>query len=201
MALAYLLSKTSAKPLNLNPNIPTLMVLSIIPDMDILINKEGFHRGPIHSVITALLIFIPFFLIYRKKAIPYFLALISHTLIGDLTIGGNLQLLWPITTNTFSLSPPLPLIEINSTINLTLELALFTTATIIMFKLKDLHHFLHKQTTSLLLTIPMATVLLPTLTGYPLNVPFALIFPHLFYLSLFGISVLVLIFGLLRQKS
>src|SRR4030067_1789293 len=96
MALGYLLGKASAKPLNLNPNVPVLMVLSIIPDIDLLFGLEGFHRGPTHSVITALLIFVPFFVFYRQKAIPYFLALVSHSLIGDLLIGGNLQLFWPL---------------------------------------------------------------------------------------------------------
>jgi hypothetical protein len=189
MALAYLISKTSAKTLNINPNIPAILVLSIIPDIDILLGINEFHRGPTHSTIAALLIFIPLFAIYRKKATPYFLALLSHSLIGDLIIGGNLQLLWPIRPNEISLSPLLPNIAINSPINIALELTLFTAATIVMLKTKDLHLFLQNKKTNLLLAIPISTVLLPTFLAYPLNVPPILIAPHLFYLALFTIAL------------
>src|SRR3990172_8620705 len=183
IALAYLISKASAKTLKLSPVMPAILVLSIIPDMDILFGNE-IHRGPTHSAIATLLIFIPLFITYRKKATPYFLALLSHSLIGDLIIGGNLQLLWPLTTNEISLTPPLPNIAINSPINVALELTLFTAATIIMIKTKDLHLFFQNNKTNLLLTIPICTVLLPTFLAYPLSVPTLLLPPHLFYLTL-----------------
>ena len=192
MALAYLISKASAKTLKLSPVMPAILVLSIIPDIDILFGNE-IHRGPTHSAIATLLIFIPLFITYRKKAIPYFLALLSHSLIGDLIIGGNLQLLWPITTNEISLTPPLPNIAINSPINVALELTLFTAATIIMIKTKDLHLFFQNNKTNLLLTIPISTVLLPTFLAYPLSVPTLLLPPHLFYLTLFTTAVSTLI--------
>ena len=200
MALAYLITKATANPLKTNPNIPTILVLSIIPDIDILFGNE-IHRGPTHSAITALLIFIPLFIVYRKKAIPYFLALLSHSLIGDLIIGGNLQLLWPITTNEISLTPPLPNITINSTLNVALELTLLTTATITMIKTKDLHLFFQNNKTNLLLTIPICTVLLPTFIAYPLSVPILLLPPHLFYLTLFTIAVTILIIGTTKNST
>ena len=198
MALAYLIAKASAKTFKVNPNIPTILVLSIIPDVDILFGTE-FHRGPTHSAIVALLIFIPLFIIYRKKATPYFLALLSHTLIGDLLIGGNLQLLWPITTNEISLSPLLPKIAINSPINVALELTLFTAATIVMFKTKDLRIFLQNNKTNLLLAIPISTVLLPTFLAYPLSVPLLLVAPHLFYLALFTIALFAALPGFFEK--
>ena len=76
MALAYLAGKISAKPLRVSPNVPLLLVLSIIPDMDILVG-EGFHRGPTHSVIMAIIVFLPVLYFYRRKAVPYLLALAS----------------------------------------------------------------------------------------------------------------------------
>src|SRR3989337_3493155 len=117
MALAYLLGKASAKPLKININIPLIMVLSIIPDIDILAGVDEIHRGPTHSVIAALLVFVPFFVVYRRKAVPYFLALVSHGLIGDLLIRRDVQLLWPITTQNISLSPVIPYISIFSLTN------------------------------------------------------------------------------------
>ena len=192
MALAYLLAKGSAQPLKVNINIPLVLVLSIIPDIDILAG-EGFHRGPTHSVILAVLVFIPVFVLFRKQAVPYFLALVSHFLIGDLFIGGNLQLFWPLSTSPVSL-PIIPKISIFSPINVALELTLFIAATLVMYKAKDLQLFFQKNTSNLLLIIPIATVLLPTFLAYPLNVPLLLVPPHLFYLGLFLIAIFVVFF-------
>jgi membrane-bound metal-dependent hydrolase YbcI (DUF457 family) len=191
MALGYLLAKGSAHTLKANINIPLVLVLSIIPDIDILAG-EGFHRGPTHSFILAVLVFTPIFLLYRKQAMPYFLALVSH-LIGDLFIGGNLQLFWPLSTSPVSL-PIIPKISIFSPINVALELTLFIAATLVMYKAKDLQLFFQKRATNLILIIPVATVLLPTFLAYPLNVPVLLIPPHLFYLGLFLIAIFVVFF-------
>jgi membrane-bound metal-dependent hydrolase YbcI (DUF457 family) len=75
MAIGYLLGKGSSKPLRLKPNIPLLLVVSILPDIDIVydfLTGADLHRGPTHSIIVATLAFVPFFIVYRKKAIPYF---------------------------------------------------------------------------------------------------------------------------------
>lgn len=200
MALAYLISKASAKPLKTNPNIPTILVLSIIPDIDILLGDD-FHRGPVHSVVVYLLLFIPLFATYRKTAVPYFLALASHSLIGDLLIGGQLQLLWPISTEKISLYPYIPKVSIFSPENVALELTLFAIATLVMHKTKDIKLFLQKKKTNLLLAIPIVTVLLPTFLAYPLDVPLLLMAPHLFYLALFTIAVSTLIIATAKNST
>ena len=190
MALAYLMSKASGKLLRVNFNIPLILVLSIIPDIDILFGfllQSDIHRGPTHSIIVAILVLIPFFMLYRQKAIPYFAALASHSLIGDFFIGGQLQLLWPLSSNEFGL----PYINIYNPINIALEFTLFTIATIIMFKTRDITRFFRNSKLNLLLAIPIFTVLLPTFASYPLSVPILLLLPHLFYLVLFSSSVLI----------
>lgn len=198
MALGYLLGKASAKPLKLSPNVPILMVLSILPDVDILVGVEDFHRGPTHSVITALLIFIPFFVFYRQKAIPYFLALVSHSLVGDLLIGGNILLFWPIQNTPMFLPEPFSNILITSTFNVAAESALFVGAIVVMTKTKDFAVFFQRHMSNLVLVIPVFTVLLPTLVGYPLSVPLLLVPSHMFYLVLFAIAISVLVFSLPR---
>ena len=105
MALAYLAGKRVAKPLRVSPNVPLLLVLSIIPDMDILVG-EGFHRGPTHSMIATVLVFVPAFFFYRKRAVPYLVALASHAVVGDLIIGGDLMLFWPLSTGKVFLPAP-----------------------------------------------------------------------------------------------
>lgn len=198
MALAYLLGKASAKLFRVNLNIPLILVLSIIPDVDIifefLFNSE-IHRGPTHSIIIATLVFIPFFVLYRQRVTPYFAALASHSLIGDFLIGGQLQLLWPLSTRQFGLHElGLPYINIYDPINIALEFTLFAIATIIMFKTRDLFLLFRNRKLNLVLAIPIFTVLLPTFLSYPLRVPILLVLPHLFYLVLFAISVLIVVF-------
>jgi len=202
MALAYLLSKASGKLLKVSFNIPLILVLSIIPDIDILFDflfNSDIHRGPTHSVIMAILIFIPFFVLYRKKSVPYFVALASHSLIADLIIGGNLQLLWPLSASEFGLYElGFPYIDIYSPINIALEFTLFIVALLVMLKTRDLLHFFRNSKLNLVLVIPIFTVLLPTLASYPLTVPILLILPHLFYLLLFAISVSIVLWHWLR---
>ena len=199
MALAYLLGKSSAKLLKVNLNIPLILVLSILPDADILLEPlgvSGLHRGPTHSLISALIVFIPFFALYRRKAVPYFLALISHSLISDFLIGGQIMLFWPLTSSFFEL----PIyINIWSSANITLEWTLFAVSTIVMFKTRDLSLFFHNKTSNLLLVRPIGTVLLPSFVGIPLQVPLLLMPPHLFYLVLFSISVLTVIAGFIKK--
>jgi membrane-bound metal-dependent hydrolase YbcI (DUF457 family) len=159
MSLAYLLGKVSGKAIHVEPNIALLLVLSILPDIDIVfdfLTGSQLHRGPTHSIVVAALAFIPIFVIYRKKAIPYFLALISHSLIGDFFIGGNLQLLWPLSKTEFGLHElGSAYISIFSPINIALELMLFVLAMVVLFKSADWKAFLKKDMTNLVLVIPL----------------------------------------------
>ena len=199
MAIAYLLGKGTSKGLRLKLNIPILLVLSILPDIDIIydfLTGSAIHRGPTHSIIVAALAFIPIFVIFRKKAIPYFLALISHPLIGDFLVGGRLQLFWPLSTNQYGLHElGGPYIDIFSPVNIILELSLFVLATIVLYKTGDWKVFFSRNKTNLILIIPVATVLLPSTIGYPFSNSLLLSEPilalaHLFYLALFSIAII-----------
>ena len=202
MALGYLIGKGTGKLLKVNINIPLILVLSIIPDIDILFGfllNSDIHRGPTHSIITAIIVFIPFFMFFRQKATPYFAALASHSLIADFLIGGQIQLLWPLSTSEFGLHElGLPYISIYSPMNVLLEFTLFIIATVIMFRSRDINRFFRNSKLNLVLAIPIFTVLLPTFASYPLRVPLLLVLPHLFYLLLFSISVLIVVWKVLK---
>ena len=73
---------------------------------------------------------IPFFVVYRKQAIPYFAALLSHILIGDFFTGG-IQLFWPVSHNLFGALN----LEVNSIPIALTELVLFLLTVPLMFKL------------------------------------------------------------------
>jgi len=199
MAIAYLLGKGSSKGLRVKINIPMLLVLSILPDIDIIfdfLTGSQIHRGPTHSIIVVALAFIPIFIIFHKKAIPYFLALISHPLIGDFLTGGRLQLFWPLSTNEYGLHElGGPYIDIFSPANIALEVSLFIVATLVLYKTGDWKVFFNSNKTNLVLIIPIATVLLPSTIGYPFNNSLFLSEPilalaHIFYLVLFSIAVI-----------
>ena len=208
MALAYLLGKGASKALKTKINIPILLVLSILPDIDILFGlllRYPIHRGPTHSIIVAAFVFLPLFIIYHKKTMPYFLALISHALIADFIVGGQLRLLWPLSFSSFGLHElGYPLIAIGSQINVVLELSLFIMATLVLIISNDWRAFFKGHLSNLVLIIPLATVLLPSTIGYPFNESLLLTAPvlaaaHIFYLILFSIAVLSTIIGIYRR--
>jgi membrane-bound metal-dependent hydrolase YbcI (DUF457 family) len=209
MAIAYLLGKGSSKSLRVKLNIPILLVLSILPDIDIIydfLTGSEIHRGPTHSIVILTIAFIPIFIFYRKKAIPYFLALISHPLIGDFLIGGKLQLFWPLSSNEYGLHElGSYYIGIFSSVNIALELTLFVIATFVLYKSSDWKVFLSTNKTNLVLIVPIATVLLPSTIGYPFSDSLLISEPllalaHLFYLTLFIIAVLKTIFYLYKKR-
>jgi len=184
MALGYIFGKTSAKLLKTDLNLPLALTLSVIPDIDILIPFLE-HRGPTHSIILALLAFIPVLAIYRERAVPYLLAVAQHSIVGDYLIGGGTQLLWPMPTPSYGMG-----LCIHSQTNTALEWTFFLASMAITIKTGDLTRFFQPHHSNLILSVPIFTVLLPTLFSYPLEVPTWLIPPHLVYMCIFAASLL-----------
>ena len=202
MALGYILGKGSAKLLKANLNIPLVLTLSVIPDIDILLEHVDSlapvlrHRGPVHSFVASLIVFIPIFLIYRKKAVPYFVALVQHSLIGDYLTGGQLQLFWPITQQQYGTG-----ICILSVQNIALEWALFVASIVVLLKSRDMFVLFRPHYSNLILLAPTFTVLLPTFLSYPLGVPASLIPPHVFLIVVFSASIVIELLRLLSPSA
>jgi len=185
LALGYVTGKASSKLLDVNVNLPLLFLASIISDVDLLIPSLK-HRGPTHSLTILFLIFIPALMVYGKRAVPYFIAAIQHSLLGDYLTGGGTQLLWPITSNWYGVG-----IEITSITNVYLEWIVFSMSLMLMLKTKDLWTLFKHHPSNLLLTIPVLTLILPALLSFPLAVPLELIIHHLIYLTLLSVSALI----------
>jgi len=185
LALGYLSGKATSKLLSVNVNIPLLFVASVISDADLLILGLE-HRGPTHSLIIFILLLLPAFALYGKRATPYLIALAQHSIIGDYLTGGGTQLLWPITSNWYGAG-----IKITSLANISLEWAFFLISLTIMFKTKDTWILFQHHPSNTLLLIPVFTVLLPPFFSFPLSVPIQLVIPHLAYLTLFILSILI----------
>jgi membrane-bound metal-dependent hydrolase YbcI (DUF457 family) len=183
-ALGYLTGKLSSTFLNTSVSLPLLFFVSVFPDVDILFPFIE-HRGPMHSVLFCCIIFVSLFLFYKKQVIPYFVATLQHILIGDFLTGGS-QLLWPFSLDFYGLN-----IGIRSTLNLGLEWAFFVIALLVMIKSKDLKALLNPDSKNLVLLLPLMTVLLPIIVNFPLYIPLVLVVPHVFFITLFGVSLYV----------
>jgi membrane-bound metal-dependent hydrolase YbcI (DUF457 family) len=191
-ALGYLTGKASQKIFNTKINLPLLLVASVIPDVDLILQIIDptlfMHRGPTHSIVVFTVFMIPFFIFYRKQAIPYYAALLSHSLIGDLPTGG-LEMLWPISSNWYGSE----IVAVNSTANALVELVLFLSVSVIMLKVRDFKKLLDLNKYTLFLLIAAGAVLGPMLEitqGSGSALPILLIPPSIFWLILFAYSIL-----------
>lgn len=191
LALGYFCGFATARLLQIKRfNVPLVMVLSVAPDIDILI-PQLTHRGPLHSIVVAAMVFLPVFLLFKKAAAPYLAALVSHSLIGDFVAGGRVQLFWPVTAGFFGVE-----MSIKSPLNMTLEWLLFAAAFVVIIKAGHITLFLEPHYSNLLLVVPVLTVLLPTLLAFPLDVPVWLVPLHLVFMLLFGVAILLALFNL-----
>jgi len=188
--LGYLLGKVSSKITHTPLNFALLFTVSIIPDLDLLFPSFLAHRGPTHSLLFSVLVSLPFIIVYRKRAIPYFVALLSHSLIGDIyssTMG--VRLFWPFSNNwirVFTLAN-------TSTLSVSLELTLFAISTIVMVWNQDLKKILTYDESTFYWLISLGSVLGPLLFSQinsDYSIPFLLIFPSLFYVAIFSIAII-----------
>ena len=187
-ALGYLAGKGASKFANVKVNMPLLLAASVLPDVDLIL-RFLMHRGPTHSLIILSALMVPFFVLYRKRVLPYYAAVLSHVLIGDFFTGG-VQLFWPLSNSLFG--------AVNlSTVGLTsvvLELFFFFLALPIMYKSGDLKSLLKPHNKNWVLIIPFTATLGPLLTvgrGLEASLPLLLVVPSLFFLFLFAYALLI----------
>ena len=184
-AIGYLTGKASAKTLNVQLNMPLLLTASVIPDVDLFL-RFIHHRGPTHSLITIIALTVPFLIYYRKTAVPYVIALASHSLIGDFFTDGT-QLFWPLSTEMVGVLN----IDVYSLTNSLLELTLFIVSIALMFKTGDLRK-IARDKYKIALLLPFGAILGPMLAvgrGSEYALPLLLVIPSLFYLALFTYSI------------
>jgi len=81
VALGYFAATTVRRITHENFSIPLIWLVSLLPDVDLLISGLQ-HRGPTHSIVIALLLFTPI-LIILKRGLAYLAALATHMVIGD----------------------------------------------------------------------------------------------------------------------
>jgi hypothetical protein len=80
-----------------------------------------------------------------------------------------------------------------------LECTCFVAALAIMIATKDVARLMRPRASNLILTIPVFTVILPTVLRYPMQVPTWLILPHIIYLAMFTASMLAVILEAVKR--
>jgi membrane-bound metal-dependent hydrolase YbcI (DUF457 family) len=162
-----------------------VFTVSVIPDIDLLFNSFT-HRGETHSLFVAIFVFLPFFVLYKKKTIPYFIAFLSHSLIGDILSRGT-QIFWPFSTEFFYFLN----LSNRSWITIFLELFFFTVSIVLMLFNNDFKEILFNTKRKIYWLVPFIAVLSPLFIGSfnpSYILPRLLVIPSLFFVGLFALS-------------
>lgn len=187
IAIGYIIGRILTKATGETQNLPALWTMSLLPDIDLLI--PGLcHRGPTHSIIIALLIFIPLLITMPRKTAPLFAALAAHSLIGDYITDGGAKLLWPISTEVFKYGST---IMMGTSLETYIELAAFSILILALIISRDYKHLFDSDRRNMLFLIPLTTIILPIMFKYPVVIPDILIIPHLVLLSLIAVSFIM----------
>jgi len=179
MSVAYLLTRGINRGRWKSMSIPIVWVCSLLPDLDLLIPGVR-HMGPTHSIIFAIIAFLPLFIYKKDEVLPYFLGYASHTILGDLITNYGTWFLWPLTQRRFSIA--LPFI-FRRTFSTNLELALFGFFAIIFIATRDYEKIIYSNNMSPFLLIPFVALLVPLVFKFPIPVPLPLIPPHLILMA------------------
>jgi len=187
LALGYLTGKGASKLFNVKINLPLLLAVSVLPDVDLLFFFMS-HRGLTHSIIVIGLLAIPFALKYKKAILPYLAAVLSHIFIGDLMPSG-VAYFWPISKAKLGFFD----FEVSSFTMALVELTLFFITLLLMYKQNDLQALLKPANKNWLLIIVSGSLVGPLLllgeTADP--IPELLIIPSVAWLCIFAYSLLV----------
>jgi membrane-bound metal-dependent hydrolase YbcI (DUF457 family) len=187
-ALGYLVGKGTSKLAHVKINLPLLLVVSVIPDVDLLFSGFMVHRGLTHSIFIIGVLSIPFFMKYKKTVFPYLAALLSHAVIGDFFAGG-VEFFWPISKTVVGLE-----LAVNSLSISLIELALFCISLTLMYKLHDLQTLFKPANRNMFLIICFGATLGPLLWLIQNNsgaIPLLLVIPSLIWLCIFAYSMLI----------
>lgn len=138
--------------------IPAILMLGILPDADLFLESIGvLHRTVTHSFFFWIILFVPVFLIYRLKTIPYFVAVVQHFAFGDLLMGG-VMIFWPFNSNYVGLSFGMP-----SLMDVALEtVGLLLSIGLLMYS-KDLRWLFSVYKNNIFMLLPLLALLISTL--------------------------------------
>ena len=165
LALGFLVGMATSKLLRRSVYLPLLFLVVVLPDIDYLLPEIG-RRTVTHSVIVQTLIALPFLVIYKRRALPYLLAVWSHSLI-DLANVAGVQLFWPLSTYNHPIIPYPTVRQLDPWMGWG-EVLLAGTAFIILLLTHRISRITPSTTTTLLLLVPLMALLF-SLIGFRLS--------------------------------
>jgi hypothetical protein len=135
------------------------------------------------------LFFLPFLLISRRKALPYLVATLSHSLIGDMPFG-DIRLLWPLSSWNLGLGET---VMVNSSLHISLEYVSWIVALVLLIKMDILGDFVKPLKSNLLMAIPLSALLFTFLLAPKAMtpIPVEMVLLHMTVLPLFFHSTLL----------
>jgi hypothetical protein len=130
--------------------VPAILILGILPDSDLLLGSFGIvHRTVTHSFFLWILLFIPVFVVFRLKAIPYFVAVIQHFAFGDFLMG-KVMVFWPFSSKLVGFGFGMP-----SSVDVGLETGGLLLALALLIYVGDLKRLFSVDKRNALMVLPL----------------------------------------------
>jgi len=153
MAWAYIWAVTFSGKHREKLFIPAVLILGVIPDIDLLLWDLSAHHTFTHSLFFWFVIFAPFLLVFRRKVVPYLVAVVQHFAFGDFFVG-KVMLFWPFSPSYFGFYNTL-----FSVFDVALETGGLLLALGIMYFNGDLKRLLSVDTRNIPLFLPLLALL------------------------------------------
>jgi hypothetical protein len=134
--------------------VPAILILGVLPDIDLFLGSFGVvHHTFTHSLFFWSVIFVPFLLVFRRRSIPYFVAVVQHFAFGDFLVG-RVMIFWPFSLSYFGLNIAMPSIP-----DVGLETAGLLLAAVIIIFNGDLRRLLLVDERNILMLLPLLALL------------------------------------------
>ena len=184
MTWAYIWASIFAGKSKVKLIVPAVLILGIAPDVDIFLRGFGvLHHTFTHSFLFWLVVFVPFFAVFRRKSIPYFAAVVQHFAFGDLLVG-NVMIFWPFNQSFFGFN-----IAMTSTLDVALETTGLLLAAGISYFNGDLKRMLSIDVQNLLMFFPLSALSL-SMTHFAVDWPLIPLITYIWSRKILTIIVL-----------
>lgn len=149
MTWAYVWGMASARKQSTKLFVPAALMFGVLPDIDLFLRRFGvFHHTLTHSFFFWLVVFAPFLIVFRSKAILYLAAVVQHFAFGDFLVG-SVTIFRPFSRSFFGFNIPML-----SALNAALEVAGLLLAIGIIYLNGDLRKLLSTKTSNIWMFLP-----------------------------------------------
>ena len=164
--------------------IPAVLMLGVMPDVDLLLRGFGVaHHTFTHSLFFWFVFFAPFSAVYRRKSIPYLVAVVQHFAFGDFLVG-EVMIFWPFSASYFGFDTAMV-----SVLDVALETAGLLLAAGIMFFNGDLRRLLSVDMRNIPMFLPLLA-LVTSMLFFAVDVPIIPLVAYIWSSPLFATIVL-----------